>query len=118
MTDKTQLLELKKELDRRFSEGYRKLVGYSSDGLPPTLITNEMHEHAMHCLKDIVAQQKLVDEFLRNQADNFIMVEIPKDADKQYVEQFLSGIKPLPKDWKVIRKDELSEPINIYEDKD
>lgn len=118
MTNKTQLMELKKELDRRFTEGYRSLVGYSSDGLPPTLITNEKHAHAMHCLKDIIASQKAVNELLDNQADCSIVVEIPKDADKQYVEQFLSGMKPLPQDWKAVRVGELSEPTNIYEAKD
>ena len=118
MTNKTQLMELKKELDRRFTEGYRSLVGYSSDGLPPTLITNEKHAHAMHCLKDIIAQQKILDEFLRNQANNFIIVEMPKDADELDVARLLSGMKPLPQDWKVVRVGELSEPTNIYEAKD
>lgn len=118
MTNKTQLMELKKELDRRFTEGYKSLVGYSSDGLPPTLITNEMHAHAMHCLKDIIASQKAVNELLDNQADNFIMVEIPKDADKLDIARLLSGMKPLPQDWKVVRVGELSESTNIYEAKD
>ena len=118
MTNKTQLMELKKELDRRFTEGYKSLVGCCGNGLPPAYISSEKHAHAMHCLKDIIASQKAVNELLDNQADCSIVVEIPKDADKQYVEQFLSGMKPLPQDWKVVRAGELSEPTNIYEAKD
>lgn len=118
MTNKTQLMELKKELDRRFAEGYRSLVGCCGNGLPPTLMTNEKHAHAMHCLKDIIASQKAVNELLDNQADNFIIVEIPKDADELDVARLLSGMKPLPQDWKAVRVGELSEPTNIYEAKD
>lgn len=118
MTSTAQLLELKKELAKRFTEGYRRLVGYSNDGLPPTYISNEKHTRAMDCLKDIIAQQKSVDELLVNQSDSSIIIEIPKDADQLYVKQFLSGVKPLPKDWKLIRKGELLEPANIYEIED
>ena len=104
MNDREQLLELKNDIDSRFAEAYKRLVGYSPDGLPPHYISSEKHNDAMYSLKDIIAQQRVINELLQNQSDCSFVVEIPKDADSLYIERLLSGIRPLPQDCKAVRK--------------